>query len=264
MSELQAETAFNDVDAGTILADGSELAPDSAEEREEKDPAALAQDQAQKAINRQHAKYREEERKRIEIEKRAKELEDKLKELESKSADVVVPPLPDPWDEDYNQKIAARDEALRKQAIIDAQKQYQDSQAKTSQEAAAKAEQERLQGLVKDYDKNTIKLGLDSAEVRKAGEVVVSYGISDDLIGFILQDSEGPLITKYLAANPLVLDELRNLSPIQAALQINSDIRAAASKLKPQATAAPDPADILGGRGAGEKQSALIKGATFE
>ena len=145
-----------------------------------------------------------------------------------------------------------------------AQKTAQESEAEASKKAAERAEQERLKGLVESYDKQVVKLGLNAEEVRKAGDVVVSYGISGELAEFIAGDSDGPLITKYLANNPLELDDLRNMSPIQAALKINSDIRSAASTLKPQATGAPDPAETLSGRGAGEKVSPLIKGANFE
>ena len=48
------------------------------------------------------------------------------------------------------------------------------------------------------------------------------------------------------------------------AMRSNSDIRIAASSLKPQASSAPDPAEILAGRGAGEQEDPLLKGVTFK
>ena len=85
MSELQTDDATltenENVELGTGTT-GSDLATDSAAEREEKDPAVVAQEKAQKAINKQHAKYREEERKRIAAEDKAKKLEDKLEAIE--------------------------------------------------------------------------------------------------------------------------------------------------------------------------------------
>jgi len=266
MSELQ-ESESEDIglsEEELETGNGADLATASAEEHEEKDPATLAQEQAQKAINRQHAKYREEERKRLEVEKRAKELEERLAALEAKNSDITVPELPDVWDDDYESKIAQREEALLRKARIDFEKSQKQSQLDAQEEAKRQAEQERLKGLVEKYDKNTVKLGLDVEEINKASNAVASYGISGELADFIMQDDEGPLLVKYLASNPLELDELRNMSPIHAAMKINSTIRAAASTMKPKASNAPDPVEMISGRGAGEKVSPLIKGAKFE
>lgn len=261
MSELQQETDDFIIDEGVEAPEpseeaGAELAP--ATEGQDK-----AQDAVQAAINRQHAKYREEERKRIALEK---ELEEARKELESAKASkgiIEVPPIPDAWDEDFDEKIAARDKALLRKAEQDALFKAEEAKQSAARKSAEQAEQERMAKLVGDYDKRIVKLGLDAGEVRRAVDTVVSYGISNDLGEFLLGDADGPLITKYLADNPLELDELRGMSPITAALRINSTIRAAASVLKPQASEAPDPIEPLAGRGAGEKVSPLIKGATF-
>jgi hypothetical protein len=151
-----------------------------------------------------------------------------------------------------------------RKAQQDAQKQSAIAQQTAQKEVAEKANQERIQGLIDEYDKRIGTLGLDANDIARAGKTVVDYGISGDVAEFILQQEEGPLITKYLADNPLELDELRNMPPIDAALRINSTIKQAASALKPQASEAPDPAETLAGRGAGEQVSQFIKGAKFE
>lgn len=266
MSELQTEESEiidNEAAEAETLNEGADLATDSAEEREEKDPAKVAQEQAQKAINKQHAKYREEERKRIEAEKKAQELEERLSKLEA-SDEIVIPPLPDAWDEDYDERMAARDKAIAEQARLDAQKSVQQKELDSAKEAAERAERERMNELVVNYDKRIVTLGLSPSEIEEAAKTVIDYGISQDVAEFILQHEKGPLITKYLATNPLELDDLRSMSPIQAALTIERKISPAADTLKPQATAAPDPVESLGSRGVGEKESPLIKGATFE
>ncbi len=271
MSELQTEaddggiTIDNDhiesgetenQEAGTVES-GAELAT-ATEEKQDK-----SNDGVQKAINKQHAKYKEEERKRIASENEATELRGKLEAIEAERGKITIPDAPDPYDEDFEVKREARESAIRQQAARDAQQNVVTEQQVANKEAAEKVEQERIGELVNSYDKRIATLGLDSGEIKKAGETVVSYGISGELAEYILGDADGPLLIKHLADNPIVLDELSNMSPIQAAFKVNSDIRAAASTLKPQASETPDPAETLNGKGRTEAKSPLIAGATF-
>lgn len=240
---------------------GADLAPATGENQPKNENDS---DGVQKAINKQHAKYREEERKRIQIEKEAKELREKLEAIEAERGEIIIPAIPDPFDDDFEEKVRAREEAIAKKAAQDAQKNWAVEQQQKQQEAAAQAERERLDEAVANFGKRSIQLGIDPAEMRQAEQTVLDYGVPGEIIDFLLQDSDGPLITQYLAKNPLELDELRSMAPMQAAIKINSGIREAASTLKPQATAAPDPAETLTGRGAGEPESPHIAGATFE
>ena len=248
ITQEAAETA----EGGAELATAQEEQPDKID------------DGVQKAINKQHAKYREEERKRIEIEKKLEDANSKLEKLEAEKSDVEIPAIPDPYDDDYEERLKIRDEAIRLNAMQEAQKVSVTAQQEAQKEVAQKAEQERFTTLVQGYNEQTVKLGLSPDEIRVAGDKVVEYGISVDVAEFILQQEDGPLITKYLADNPVILDDLRHMPPIQAALKINSEIKAAASTLKPQASTTPDPAETLSGRGAGEQVNPLIKGVTFE
>ena len=221
-------------------------------------------DGVQKAINKQHAKYREEERKRIQAEDEAGKLREKLEKLEAEKSVVDIPAIPDPYDDNYEEQLRIRDEAIMRKATQDAQQQSVIAQQDAQKEVAQKAEQERLNTLVSGYDGQIAKLGLNPEEVRVAGDKVVEYGISADLAEFILQQEDGPLITQYLSKNPVALDDLRHMSVIDGAFKVSSDIRKAASTLKPQASQTPDPTETLTGRGAGEKVSPFIAKATFD
>lgn len=237
---------------------GAELAPVDGDHHSKND------DGVQKAINKQHAKFREEERKRIEIEKEAKTLREKLEAFEAEKSKVSIPDYPEPYDDDYEDRIKDREEAIKRQAIQEAKEQTLHDQRKAQEEVAEKAERDRFNGLVEGYASRIPALGLNPDEIRRAGETVVSYGIDSQIAEHILKQEDGPLITKYLADNPVILDELRYMGTIDAAMKINSDIRKAASANKPQASNAPDPAETLTGRGAGEKVSPFIAGVTFE
>ena len=259
MSELQPDEVILEDENQSETADGgAELAPATGENQDK------TEDGVQKAINKQHAKYREEERLKIAAQNEAKELKEKLAAFEAEKGDITIPVLPDPYDEDYEAKITARDEAITRKATQDAQQKNVIEQQNANQEAANKADQEHIQSLINDYDKRIVTLGLDVNTVKSAGNKVIEYGISGDLAEFIMQQDDGPLITQYLAENPIQVDELRNMPIAMAAIKINSDIKQAASAMKPQASNAPAPAETLSGRGAGEQKNPLIAGATFE
>lgn len=244
---------------------GSELASETGENQpKNEDGNNIDQDKVQKAINKQHAKFREEERKRIEAEKRAEEAEKLAAELREKNSVIEIPPMPDAYDEDYDAKVKVRDEAIRRKAEQDALKTSAENDAEAKKKAAENASAEAFNEKVTAYQNKAVGLGVKPEEMASAGELVGSYIQDMNVVEFIVEHEEGPLITKYLAANPVLLDELSSMNPMQAALKISNEIAPAASLLKPQASNAPDPAETLTGLGAGEQVDPLIKGATFE
>lgn len=266
---LQTETEESNIaatESETTNESGAGLAPAAGENQSKNEDGEqlTEQEKVQKAINKQHFKYREEERKRLAAEEREKELQRKLAEYESKNSEIVIPPMPNPFDEDFESKVKDRDEAIRRVAAQEAEKKSMQDEQQRNQEAAQQKENERIQAKAEKYDQRIETLGLTKDEIAVAGRTVAEYGISPDVAEFILDHEQGPLITKYLANNPVELDEIRSMNPIDAAFKINSTIAVAAASLKPQATNTPDPAETLGGRGAVEQGSSLIKGATFE
>ena len=244
---------------------GADLAPASGEDQTKNDDGKQQVTEiAKKAINKQHFKFKEQERRADALDKENVELKEKLAATEAEKGDIVIPPIPDPFDEDYESKIALRDDAIMQKAAQDAKQQSVIEQQDATNEAAKKVDQERSENLVKGFDARIVTLGLEPETIRNAVNTVVEYGISKDVGEYILEHEDGPLITQYLAEHPIELDELRNLPPIMAAMKINSDIKLAASVNKPQASNAPDPTEVLSGRGAGELESPLLKGATFD
>jgi len=238
---------------------GSELAADSGEAHEQ-----INQEKVNQAINKQHAKFREEERKRKEAEAENQKLLEQLKSIEANKPKPVVPPIPDPYDDDYEAKVKERDDALLAKAKHDAIEASKAEAEKERQQKALEAQQAETQKHINSYEKRSVEIGLDSNEVNKAGQVLVDYGINSDLAMFILQDKDGPLITQHLAANPAELSELLEMSPMMAAVTINSVVRPKAEALKPKPSKAPDPVKGLSGLGPGETVPASIKGAKFE
>ncbi len=245
----------NQEDAAQTAQSGAELAT-ATEDNQDKN-----NDGAQKAINKQHAKFREQERRADGLDEKLAEANKKLAALEVEKGEVIIPEMPDAYDEDFESKSQARDEAIRQKATQDAQTQYATDQQTATKNAAAETEKTRVDNLIVDYTKRISTLGLSADEIRIAGDTVVANGIDGQVAEYILADEDGPLITRYLSKNPIVQDELRGLSTIDAAMKINSVIRQAAAATKTQASGAPDPTEILSGGGAVEKGDG---GITYE
>lgn len=264
MSELQteevvAETPAN-TEAGTVES-GAELATASVEGHETKTDG-IDQEAVNKAINKKHFQMKEAERNAEASDKRANELEARLQKLEQ-GEDPVIPPPVDPYADDYEEKTRQRDEAITRKAKFDSQQQFAADQVTRTQNEQMQANQTRVDGLLTEYYDRTVKLGLDPNKVEAASNRVVDYGISADLANFILADEEGPLITQYLADNPMELDGLARMTPMQAAVRVNSIVREKAASLKPQISQAPEPTEVLNGRGAPEGTDPWLSGGTY-
>jgi hypothetical protein len=204
-------------------------------------------------------------------EKRAKrELEARLKDLESKvpqESRPDIPDIPDPYsfdtDDGYKDAIRKRDEALSRAVSYDTrQRSIAEQQQRQQQEEAIK-QQIELENAVTTYSSRAAKLGVSQDELQAAGQQIENYGVNLEVQKFILRDDSGPLITKYLAANPLELDAIRSLDPVSAAVKIATEIKPKASTLRPKTTSAPPPIETFNGAGQSEKFEGP-EGATFE
>lgn len=272
MSELQNEA----VEPESILSDdhsneetpveSAELATASEAEHEEQpqvDEQAKAQEAINKAINKKHFEAKEAERRAEEAERQLQEFQRKEQErMAAQYADI--PPIPDAFDDDYDAKIKARDEALLAKARFDAQQQtlQQQEQARQQQAQADKARQ--FQEKAASYSKKALELGIKQEELQAAGNTVANYGLEDGLVLHILSDEDGPLITKHLAANPQEGYELAQTSPYEVGLKLAS-IKEKAKALKPKKSNTPPPTEKVEGSAVTPDDSyAHIKGASFE
>lgn len=211
-----------------------------------------------KAINRQHFKYREEERKRLELEQ---ELE-KIKGQLPKQAAPDIPPPPDPFAEDYEQKIAERDKAIQERIRYDTQQSLIKEAARRKAVAEQEAAQKEFTARVQTYSDRAEKLGVEAQELAVAGQTIASYGIPDALTNYILNEEKGPLITMHLARHPQELEQVRSLDPVSAAVHIATQIAPKVSVV-PNKSQAPKPPETLSGAGAPPIEDGP-EGATYE
>jgi hypothetical protein len=272
MSELQNEAIEPELDVSVENSNeeqpelvASDLAPDSEAEHEsqpqELDEEAKRQEAINKRIGQKTFEAKQAQRERDEARAELERLQ--RAEQERQAAQYAeIPPMPDPFDDDYDAKVKARDSALLAKAQFDAQQATLAQQAKLRQEEAQRAKIAEFQQSVAAYSQKAVELDIKPEELQTAAKAVEQYGLSDDLVLHILGDSEGPLITKYLAANPLEGVELAQMSPYAVGVKLES-IKEKAKVLKPKVTKAPPPSEKLEGSSAAPENYQHIKGASF-
>ena len=252
MSELQTDSVESEVIEPAVIEtpdNGAELATASESEHSENteivDEAAVEAGKQQTYINKQYGTIKQGER---DLATANQELEQfKQADRDRQAAAVgTIPPMPDAFEDDFDEKVKQRDEAIIAQANFNANQNAYVQQQELSQQQAAQAQQVKIQESMTSYSSKATELGIDQKELQDAGNAVAGYGLSDDLVLHILGDSDGPLITKHLAANPQDGYKLASMSPFDVGSFLG-DIKTKASALKPKTSKAPAPVDNLQG-----------------
>lgn len=264
MSELQSADGVNDdinqTDLSADLGQGAELAPASEENHEEKTDN---QDAINKAIDRQHKKYRDEERLRLAAEEENEKLRQQLEQY--KPQQVELPQRPDPFDDDFEAKQKAYEDAIAQNARLAAEQEIISRQQQEQQALEQQKAQAELDNQVKVYSERAVKLGIKPEELQQAGNTIAQYGMHQEIVTEILKDPEGALITKYLADRPEELINLQSMPPLQAMLHIERNVRVKASELRPkESNATPPPTQLSGGKATKPDEAGLASGGSFE
>ncbi len=223
----------------------------------------IALDKHQKDVNVQHKRFRDEERGRVKERDRADKADAELETLKGQQAEVVIPPVPDKYSDTFDTDIAARDEAITRQAEQTAATENAAAERKAKDEARLAEDETVLQKRVAVFDSNMVGHGLKPAEVKAAADTVIGYGISTTFTDILLEDKDGPLLVQYLAENPIEAEEMNRMSTLALINHLNGEIRAKALLLKPQTSNAPDPPIVLDGGGAPETKEEWEKGAVY-
>jgi len=218
----------------------SDLAPDSETEHEEnaeEDEHRVNQEKIQQVINKKH-------REMMEAKEEADRLRKQLEQFNSQQKQDAAPeilPAPDPFDDDYDSKIKARDESIQRRAQWEAENAQRQQAQQRQQEELQRAQVEQVRSQMESYTAKAKSYGITNEELQSAANIVGQSGLSDDIALAILADEEGPLITKYLAANQLEAYDIAQMSPIQAAQYLERKVRPKLAALKPKQSSAPKP-----------------------
>lgn len=259
MSELQSEEAIDndeyieevdqneveEAESAEVEEDSqpADLATDSDAEHEQKTESQINQDKIQEVINKKHWEAKENERKYLAVQKELEQYK-----AQQQQAAPEIPPIPDPFEDDYEQKLRQRDEAMRTRISWETEQNYITQQQQRMQEQEQQTKAKDLYEKQMTYTKRAKDLGISGEDLQKAGETIAHYGLNDGLVMEILSDNDGALITKHLAANPMEIEALNGMSPYAAARYIET-MRPKLAALKPKKTNANTPATRLDGKG---------------
>lgn len=249
---------------------GPELATETQNEvKEVVEPVVESEEEKeakrQAAFNKQYGE-------KMQLKRDKEALERRLAEVEQSQAQVQAPPpvddIPNEYDYDTSQEWETAKQLhisnVRANERYQIQLQNQQAQQQTNEAESARQYQEKITTDLNTYTESAKKNGISPEEMQQAANAVGSYGITPDLSLALLADPDGPLITKYLAANPQEVTTLVNMNPYGAGAYLET-LKVKAGSLKPKTSSAPNPTtDIQGSGGNPNKDSPLIQGATFE
>ena len=266
------ELQKDDVELDTTEASEEESTEDSQELGESQDSDSAPDSEKFSAAQQQ--KFNDAIGKKVrqtrDMERRADELQRQVDELQARvpvEQRPVVQAAPDPFsisDEEYRRSLAQRDQQVLAQANFDHQRQQQQQHQQRLLHEQTQQQTQQLDEKIQDYAGRAAKLGIKAADLQVAGNAVGQYGISAELGQYILESEQGPLITTYLANNPIELDELRHLSPAQAAVVVETKIKQKAIASQPKkVTDTPDPLERPHSAGKASSKRGP-QGATFE
>jgi hypothetical protein len=206
-------------------------------------------------IARKTAKFRAQQR----------ALEAQLAEIQSKvqapqNVRPEIPPLPDPWDAKFDEKVKERDEILLKAAQYDYENQQREQLRIAQEQQTQQQAQQELQKAVASYSSRALKQGIAPDQLSQAGNLVAQMGVNPHVQLYILGEESGPSVTMYLARNLHEVEKINSMSPVQAAAYIAANVIPNATRAAKAGTPPPQ-----NPRGASPgKIDRGPKGATFE
>jgi len=211
-------------------------------------------------ISRKVAKLRETERENQRLAQQLQEIQAKL----PKDARPEIPPVPDPWDAEYEAKLQARDEAMAAAIRYDQQQEFVTQQQQYVEFQQRQQQIDHLQQAAVTYtERATKQYGINPQDLQAAGQAIVqSGGIDHGLELFILDDEAGPAYTMYLARNPLELEKVREMNPTRAAVYLAKEIGPKLVSRNRQQP--PPPARTAPRSGGGAQAKRGPKGVTYE
>ena len=251
MSELQPEAAPAEPQIPTEAA--PEIAELATASDGQHDTHAHDGDNAQKAINKKHFQFKEQERRANALQAEVDTFKKAQHDAQLNAVAPNVPSIPDPYEEDYEAKTRERDEAIRNRANFDGQVAALRQAQEQQQQATLHEQQKKIAEIGDKFKLNTTAQGISQEEMGTIATELNNAGLANnqDLATHIMANEDGPVIAKYLAANPMELDTLLTSSPYSAGVMLDT-IKQKANALKPKQSQAPAPAMTLSGRGAPE------------
>ena len=222
------------------------------------------EDAAQKAINKKHWE-------KMQAERETESLRAELNQLrqtqeQAQYSPVSIPEMPDPFDDDYDSKLATRDLALSNQGQLNYQVQFNQQQQALKQEENQRNHNIAVAESMTTCKKNGEAAGVSPDELNLAADKLMQLGYGGDLAMGLVNQQDGAVLIKYLASEPIEAETLLRMSPFQQGDYIARVIRKKAKSLLPKRSKANKPATQLRGGGADPESNKypMSGGAKFE
>ena len=161
-----------------------EPAPAAPESPPAAEPVSFSPEQQEvfnAAIGRRVAAQKEAERQLAEARQQLEAIKPTLEEGEP-----VIPPPPDLWEDGYEQKLAARDEAIAKHAESKLGRQAEEQRHQAEEQRQQEAAQQEMMTRVQTYTERAKGLGIAESDLQVAGNAVAQMGVDPSLVNEIL------------------------------------------------------------------------------
>ncbi len=199
--------------------------------------------------------------------RRAEEAERKLAEFQAQQPTPQAPNVPEmpTQDElwDSPEKLVEWEKATRERAEFDANNNAVLRQQEAAQQQQAQVMLQKIQERGDKYIKASKEFNMDPVRVEAESNLVSQSIVNQDVRDFLLENDQGPLMVSYLASNPLELEKVRLMSPLNQAAYITSEIKPKLASTR-TVTQAPAPATIVDGAGAPKQEHPVFKGAVIK
>lgn len=215
----------------------AELAPDSEPEHEENtEDSHINQEKVNEVIGKKHRMMKEAEERAT----RAEQQLAAMQQQQHQSAAPIVPEMPDPFDDNYNELMRERESKIVERAQWDANQQALAIQQRQLVQQQQLRQQQQVHEKVLSYAERAQEYGINQQDLQASANNVAAF-ISGDLAQHIISEKEGPLITQYLGANPLELAKIAEMDPRQQGAYIERSIKPKLAGVKPRQTQAKKP-----------------------
>jgi hypothetical protein len=243
--------------------DGEKPVSEGDKKPEDKEEKLFDQEAANKAFIENKKKVRAAEEAAQTAKDEAEELKAKLAKYEEGKR-PEIPDMPDQFDDDFDEKVKARDEAIIAANEFDNQQKVVEQAKLTEQQEELKRQGEERTAILDTYATRVKDFGLDEAEMFDKENIVDAYIKDPGLVRYMLSHEEGPLVVSYLSENPREMEKIAKMPTADAAIYVSTNVLPNAQKMKPETTKAPAPLDIPEGKGAKEGEDPALEGAVFE
>lgn len=258
-AESAQELPGVELDAGTE--DDSEQPNDQKQGTEPQ----INQEAVDKRINKLTFERHEEQRKRELIQADYEKAQAEIERLKGSAEEsVVIPKMPDPFEDGYEARIAEREAAIRKRGEIDARKAYVLQDRERLMKIEAEEAQAKVNKSVDNMYKKGLEYGIDRTELTTHENRVAGFIRDASLASYIISHDRSPLIIKQLSSDAEALASIGTMDAASAAAYIATNVVPKTDSLIPKAPGAPAPVEIPRGKAPGELKDSRLDGVQFE